>query len=245
MDDDLTHQAQPDELNSECHQQNSKQKSRPIGYSLSFYPLDQQDQADDSSQGEKNRAHQPEEAQWLLGELGQEEERRDVQQTPEIHAGPIYPGPGIARVLGHRHLLDSIALSERHSRDEAVQVAVERKRFRHRTSHHPDATRHIVKALLGYATDDTVKCPRLHPVEPAVQPGRAVRYGHVHPSLYRIQLRPDPLGTHLEIGRQRQNQLAPTPLDSQPQRRGFAKLTGKQEYPDVLLVPGEGDELSR
>ena len=39
VDDDLTHQAQPDELNSERHQQNSKQKSRPIGYSLSFYPL--------------------------------------------------------------------------------------------------------------------------------------------------------------------------------------------------------------
>ena len=38
MDDDLTHQAQPDELNSERHQQNSEQKSRPIGDSLSLYP---------------------------------------------------------------------------------------------------------------------------------------------------------------------------------------------------------------
>ena len=102
-------------------------------------------EADHGARAKEHRAHQSEEAQRLLGELGQEEERRDVQQTSRVHARAVDPRPGVLWVLGTAHLVHQVPLAQRQRRYEPVQVSVERQRLGHRPAHEPHPAGDVVE----------------------------------------------------------------------------------------------------
>ena len=130
MHDYFSHEAKADELDAEGNEQNGKQKCGTVGNALAFNPFHQQHQAEESAGSEENRAHQAKESQRFLGEFGEEEECRDIQQPSKVDARSVHSHPGVVRVLGDRHLLDPKAFAQRQGGDESMQITVQRKRLR-------------------------------------------------------------------------------------------------------------------
>ena len=117
-------------------------------------------------------------------------------------------------------------------------TAVQRQRLRHRPPDDADAAGDVMEAAIGDPAEHPVEHPRLEPVEPAVHPRRAAGHDQVGAALQGIEQRAHALGLHLEIRRQRHHDIAPAPLDAQPERRGLAERAGEGEQPDGSAARG-------
>jgi hypothetical protein len=100
-----------------------------------------------------------------------------------------------------------------------------------------------VEPPVAGAPDHPLKRVRLQPVEPAVHPGRAVGHHHVRSAPKRVQQRPYPFGPNLEVGGQRQDHVAPAPLDAQPKRRRLTERSSEGQQPNGISSGAQGDEL--
>src|SRR5690349_5874951 len=160
----LADQAEADELHAEGHHEHRQQQGRTIRDALALDPLDQEHRTENDAATQEQRADQTEEAEWLLGELRQEEKCRDVEDPPEVHSRSVDPRLGIARMLRHRYFIDPKSLAQCERRYEPMEIAVQRKGLRHRSFHDPNTTGHVMEPLIGYSADNAVEETGLGPI---------------------------------------------------------------------------------
>ena len=108
---------------------------------------------------EEHRAHEPEEPERLLRELGQKEERRDVEQPPQVDPRAVDPGPRVVRVLGHRHFVHPVALAQRQGGDEPMEIAVQRQRLRDGSADDANPAGDIVEPPVRHAARASGETP--------------------------------------------------------------------------------------
>src|SRR6185312_4449294 len=116
---------------------------------------------------------------------------------------------------------------------EAVLVAVEVDFLQHPALHRPGAAAQVVEPLPRHRGEETVEeiaPPRLEsaagarPAPPDREVGNTERPHELA----------DLAATHLLVGRQRDDDSSPRPLESSDERRRFAELAGEADHRDTL-----------
>jgi hypothetical protein len=164
--DHLADEAQRHRLRSQNDQENPQQQDRAVGEGFSLQALHREDGEHEESHEGRRAAHEPEEAEGLVGEPQQEKHPEQVEGTPQVHARRVDARLAVLGVLGGFDLDDVETLALREEREEPEEIPIEGRILDDLPPHRPHAAREVAEARPAQPAHDAVEDHVLDAVDP-------------------------------------------------------------------------------